>query len=106
MAEKRKLSDVINEKKEKEKADTKTNIAAPERRQGENGSSSRRGKKQIGGHFDPEVSRQLKIAAAKEDKTIDILKEEGFPRSLNMEVDQKMPQNGVIGHSRKFFQEQ
>ena len=71
MAEKRKLSDVINKKKEKEKADAKTNIAIAEPRQGENGSSSRRGKKQIGGHFDPEVSRQLKIAAAKEDKTIE-----------------------------------
>ena len=45
MAEKRKLSDVINEKKEKEKADTKTNTAGPERRQSENGSSSRSGKK-------------------------------------------------------------
>ena len=37
----------------------------------ENLPPSRRGKKQIGGHFDPEVSRQLKIAAAREDKTIE-----------------------------------
>ena len=67
MKEKMKLSDVISEKKEKEKAAAKATTTLVK----ENSSPSRRGKKQIGGHFDPEVSRQLKIAAAKEDKTIE-----------------------------------
>ena len=71
MTEKKKLSEVISQKKEKEKADTKATTAVVESTQRENLSPSRRGKKQIGGHFDPEVSRQLKIAAAKEDKTIE-----------------------------------
>ena len=71
MPEKKKLSDVISEKKEKEKAAANGNTATVEGTQSENSSPSRRGKKQIGGHFDPEVSRQLKIAAAKEDKTIE-----------------------------------
>ena len=71
MPEKKKLSDVISEKKVKEKAAANGSTAVAERTQRENSSPSRRGKKQIGGHFDPEVSRQLKIAAAKEDKTIE-----------------------------------
>ena len=71
MPEKKKLSDVISEKKEKEKAAANGSTAVVERTQRENSSPSRSGKKQIGGHFDPEVSRQLKIAAAKEDKTIE-----------------------------------
>ena len=62
-----KLSDVISQKKEKEKVAAKATTILVK----ENSSPSRRGKKQIGGHFDPEVSRQLKIAAAKEDKTIE-----------------------------------
>ena len=61
MAGKKKLSEVISEKKQQEKTETTRGNSTP----------SRRGKKQIGGHFDPEVSRQLKIAAAKEDKTIE-----------------------------------
>ena len=71
MPEKKKLSDVISKKKEKEKAAANGNTVVVEGTQRENSSPSRRGKKQIGGHFDPEVSRQLKIAAAKEDKTIE-----------------------------------
>lgn len=67
MKEKMKLSDVISQKKEKEKAAAKATTTVVK----ENSLPSRRGKKQIGGHFDPEVSRQLKIAAAKEDKTIE-----------------------------------
>jgi len=67
MKEKMKLSDVISQKKEKEKTAAKATTTVVEG----NSSPSRRGKKQIGGHFDPEVSRQLKIAAAKEDKTIE-----------------------------------
>ena len=71
MPEKKKLSDVISEKKEKEKATANGNTAVMKGTQRESSSPSRRGKKQIGGHFDPEVSRQLKIAAAKEDKTVE-----------------------------------
>ena len=71
MAQKQKLSEVINQKKEKEKADAKANETVMTGAARPNASPSRRGKKQIGGHYDPEVSRQLKIAAAKEDKTIE-----------------------------------
>ena len=69
MREKKKLSEVISEKKEKEKAAAKASETAGTQR--ENASPSRLGKKQIGGHYDPEVSRQLKIIAATEDKTIE-----------------------------------
>lgn len=69
MQKKQKLSEAIGQKKEQEK--TNGNAKVPGVSTGENSSPSRRGKKQIGGHFDPEVSRQLKIAAAKEDKTIE-----------------------------------
>ena len=69
MAQKQKLSEVISEKKEKEKSAAKANETVGTQR--ENSSPSRRGKKQIGGHYDPEVSRQLKIIAATEDKTIE-----------------------------------
>ena len=69
MAQRQKLSEVISEKKEKEKAAAKTNETAGT--QHENSSPSRRGKKQIGGHYDPEVSRQLKGIAAREDKTVE-----------------------------------
>ena len=68
---KQKLSDAINQKKEKEKANGNTNENGSVSKQSENLAPSRRGKKQIGGHFDPEVSRQLKIVAAREDKTIE-----------------------------------
>ena len=68
MKKKMKLSDVISQKKEKEKGSCESNHNHVVEG---NSSPSRRGKKQIGGHFDPEVSRQLKIAAAKEDKTIE-----------------------------------
>lgn len=69
MAQKQKLSEVISQKKEKEKAAAKVSETVGIQR--ENSAPSRRGKKQIGGHYDPEVSRQLKIIAATEDKTIE-----------------------------------
>ena len=69
MAQKQKLSEVISQKKEKEKAAAK--VSETVRTQRETASPSRRGKKQIGGHYDPEVSRQLKIIAAREDKTVE-----------------------------------
>ena len=69
MAQKQKLSKVISEKKEKEKAAVKASEIVGTQR--ENSSPSRRGKKQIGGHYDPEVSRQLKVIAAREDKTVE-----------------------------------
>ena len=69
MVQKQKLSEVISEKKEKEKAAAKVSNTVGTQR--ENSSLSRRGKKQIGGHYDPEVSRQLKVIAAREDKTVE-----------------------------------
>ena len=71
MPKKQKLSEAISQKKEQEKTNGNANKTVRVSKQSENLAPSRRGKKQIGGHFDPEVSRQLKIAAAKEDKTIE-----------------------------------
>ena len=68
---KQKLSEAIGQKKEQEQAAATANTAVAEGTQNGSVSPSRRGKKQIGGHFDPEVSRQLKILAAKEDTTIE-----------------------------------
>ena len=69
MPEKKKHSEVISQKKEKEKAAAKTSETMGTHH--ENTLPARRGKKQIGGHYDPEVSRQLKVIAAKEDKTVE-----------------------------------
>ena len=69
MPEKKKLSEVISQKKEKEKTAAKASETVGT--QHRNSSPSRRGKKQIGGHYDPEVSRQLKVIAAREDKTVE-----------------------------------
>ena len=69
MPVKKKLSEVISEKKEKEKVTAKASETVGTQR--ENAPPSRRGKKQIGGHYDPEVSVQLKIIAAREDKTVE-----------------------------------
>ena len=69
MAQKQKLSEVISEKKEKEKTAAKAGETVGAQRR--HSSPSRRGKKQIGGHYDPEVSRQLKVIAAREDKTVE-----------------------------------
>ena len=71
MAEKKSLSAAISEEKDKQKTSKNVETAVAEGTPRENTSSSRNGKKQVGGHFDPEVSRQLKIIAAKEDKTIE-----------------------------------
>ena len=43
-----------------------------------NSTPSRHGKKQIGGHFDPEVSVQLKILAAREDKSLEQVLADAF----------------------------
>lgn len=69
MPEKKKLSEVISQKKEKEK--TAAKVSETVGTQHRNSAPSRRGKKQIGGHYDPEVSRQLKVIAAREDKTVE-----------------------------------
>lgn len=71
MPEKKKLSEVISQKKQHEETVVKSNGDVMEKAAREKLPPSRRGKKQIGGHFDPEVSRQLKIVAAREDKTIE-----------------------------------
>lgn len=59
---------------------------------------SRQGKTLIGGHFDPEVKRQLKTIAAQEDITIQALLEEAITmiiakRHGAMEVLQNEPRN-------------
>ena len=69
MPEKKKLSEVISQKKEKEKATATASETVGTQRK--NSSPSRRGKKQIGGHYDPEVRVQLKIIAAREDKSVE-----------------------------------
>ena len=71
MTGKKKLSEVISEKKQQEKAETTETTRG-------NSTPSRRGKKQIGGHFDPEVSVQLKIIAAREDKSLEQVLAEAF----------------------------
>lgn len=43
---------------------------------------SRKGKTLIGGHFDPEIKRQLKTIAAKEDSSIQALLEEAIENLL------------------------
>jgi predicted HicB family RNase H-like nuclease len=43
---------------------------------------SRQGKTLIGGHFDPEVKRKLKIIAAQEDSSIQALLEEAITKLI------------------------
>ena len=43
---------------------------------------SRKGKTLIGGHFDPEIKRQLKTIAAQEDSSIQALLEEAITKLL------------------------
>lgn len=71
MAEKKRLSEVISQEKEKRAATAEKDKVATVETGRTKLPPSRRGKKQIGGHFDPEVRRQLKILAAQEDKTIE-----------------------------------
>lgn len=61
-------SSTKKEKEKSEKPKKETSSKAP----------TRIGKKMIGGHFEPEIAKALKILAAEEDKTIQEILEEAI----------------------------
>ena len=67
--EKKELTDIFNEKKEQEKAalETESNLVVTSTN--EKLPPSRQGKRSLTGWFDPKTHQQVRMIAAKEDKT-------------------------------------
>ncbi len=67
--EKKVLTDIFNEKKEQEKAALETELNLVVTSTNEKLPPSRKGKRSLTGWFDPKTHQQVRMIAAKEDKT-------------------------------------
>ena len=75
--QKRSLSQILNEKKEKEKETSEANTA-PVKPVNKNRPACREGKRQVAGHFDEAVHKQLRVIAAQEDKSLQDVMADAF----------------------------
>ena len=69
MKEKKDLTDIFNEKREQEKAARETESKSVLANTNEKLPPSRQGKRCLTGWFDPKTHQQVRMIAAKEDKT-------------------------------------
>ena len=69
MKEKKDLTDIFNEKREQEKAARETESKSVVANTNEKLPPSRQGKRCLTGWFDPKTHQQVRMIAAKEDKT-------------------------------------
>jgi len=69
MQQKKKLADIFNEKKQQEQAARDTQTTAGGASTHEKLPASRQGKRCLTGWFDPKTHQQVRMIAAKEDKT-------------------------------------
>ena len=69
MKQKKELADIFNEKKEQEKAALETESKSVVASTNEKLPPSRKGKRCLTGWFDPKTHQQVRMIAAKEDKT-------------------------------------
>ena len=69
MQEKKDLTDIFNEKREQEKAARETESKSVVANTNEKLPPSRQGKRCLTGWFDPKTHQQVRMIAAKEDKT-------------------------------------
>ena len=69
MKEKKDLADIFSEKKQQEKAALETESNSVIARDNEKLPPSRQGKRSLTGWFDPKTHQQVRMIAAKEDKT-------------------------------------
>ena len=78
MKEKKDLTDIFNEKREQEKAARETETKSVVANTDEKLPPSRQGKRCLTGWFDPKTHQQVRIIAAKEDKTYQQVLGEGL----------------------------
>jgi len=69
MQQKKDLADIFNEKREQEKAAVETQAKSVVANTNEKLPPSRQGKRCLTGWFDPKTHQQVRMIAAKEDKT-------------------------------------
>ena len=76
--QKRPLSAILNEKQEKDKATSKVTASKTAKTEHKNRPACREGKRQVAGHFDEQVHKQLRVIAAQEDKSLQDVMADAF----------------------------